>query len=413
MTSHMASNLLSPSMQLSQTFLRLGIRRQIRSQSPSASSLISTCNRHTLFTSSRTQTSPNSTQHQLRQFTHSRSKMATNNAAWIKAAKSRPFVVEPAPVWTPEANEILVKNHAVAINPVDGSLQAGGWWPLNYPTMLGQDVAGVVAAVGPGVTRFKVGDRVVGHAVGMATKRDQDNAFQEYTILQINMTAPLPDHVTFEKAAVLPLALSTAACGLFQESNLKLQLPTVPAPKPTGKTVIVWGGASAVGSNAIQLLVNAGYEVITTASPKNFEYAKKLGASQVFDYASPSVQDDLIAALKGKTSGGALDCIGGAPQGILQQVLAASEGDKGISSTKRGWPEPPAGVQMYSIFGTTLKDNAVGKAIYNDFLPKALETGTFVPAPEPVVVGKGVDKIQEAVDIINKGVSAAKIVVTL
>lgn len=339
--------------------------------------------------------------------------MATNNAAWIKAAKSRPFVVEPAPVWTPEANEILVKNHAVAINPVDGSLQAAGWWPLNYPTVLGQDVAGVVAAVGPGVTQFKVGDRVVGHAVGMATKRDQDNAFQEYTILQINMTAPLPDHVAFEKAAVLPLALSTAACGLFQDSNLKLQLPAVPPRAPTGKTVIVWGGASAVGSNAIQLLVSAGYEVFATASPKNFAYAKRLGASQVFDYASPTVQDDLIKALKGKTTGGALDCIGGAPQGVLQQVLAASEGDKGISSTKRGWPEPPAGVQMYSIFGTTLKDNAVGKAIYNDFLPAALAAGTFVPAPEPVVVGKGVGKIQEAVDVVNKGVSAAKIVVTL
>lgn len=339
--------------------------------------------------------------------------MATNTGAWIKAAKSRPFVVEPAPVWVPEANEILVKNHAIAINPVDGTLQAGAWWPLNYPTMLGQDIAGVVAAVGPGVTQFKVGDRVVGHALGMATKRDQDGGFQEYTILQTNVTAILPDNIAFEKACVLPLALSTAACGLFQESNLKLQLPTVPAAKPTGKTFIVWGGASAVGSNAIQLLVNAGYEVFATASPKNFEYAKKLGASQVFDYASPTVQEDLIAALKGKTTAGALDCIGGKPQGILQQVLAASEGDKGISSTKRGWPEPPAGVQMYSIFGTSLKDNFVGAAIYNDFLPKALKAGTFVPAPEPKIVGKGVEKIQDAVDTVLKGVSATKIVVTL
>ncbi|XDG01028.1 hypothetical protein ABKA04_000643 [Annulohypoxylon sp. FPYF3050] len=338
---------------------------------------------------------------------------ATNNAAWIKAAKSHPFVVEPAPVWTPEANEILVKNHAVAINPVDGSLQAAGWWPLNYPTMLGQDVAGVVAAVGPGVTSFKVGDRVVGHAVGMATKRDQDNAFQEYTIVQTNMATLLPDQIAYEKAAVLPLAMSTACCALYQDTHLKLQLPTVPAQKPNGKTFIVWGGASAVGSNAIQLAKNSGYEVITTASPKNFEYVKKLGASQVFDYASPTVQDDLINAMKGKTSAGALDCIGGAPQGILQQVLAKSEGVKAVASTKRGWPEPPEGVQMYSIFGTTLKDNFVGKAIYNDFLPAALAAGTYVPAPEPIIVGKGVEKIQEAVDLVKKGVSAAKLVVTL
>ncbi|OTB20770.1 hypothetical protein K445DRAFT_7537 [Daldinia sp. EC12] len=339
--------------------------------------------------------------------------MATNNAAWIKETKAHPFVVEPAPVWTPEANEVLVKNHAVAINPVDGSLQAAGWWPLDYPTMLGQDVSGIIAAVGPGVTQFKVGDRVVGHALGMATKRRQDNAFQEYTILQTNMTALLPDNIPFEKAAVLPLALSTAACALYQDTHLKLQLPAVPPQKPTGKTLVVWGGSSAVGSNAIQLAINSGYEVIATASPKNFDYVKKLGASHVFDYSSATIQDDLINALKGKTIAGALDCIGGAPQGILQQVVANSEGVKAVASTKRGWPEPPAGVTMYPVFGTTLSGNFVGKAIYNDFLPAALKAGTFVPAPEPSIVGQGLEKIQEAVDLIKKGVSATKLVVTL
>ncbi|OTB07893.1 hypothetical protein M426DRAFT_52731 [Hypoxylon sp. CI-4A] len=339
--------------------------------------------------------------------------MVTNTGAWIKAAKAHPFVVEPAPVWTPEANEVLVKNHAIAVNPVDSSMQLIGWWPLNYPTLLGQDVAGIIAGVGPGVTSFKVGDRVVGHAVGMATKRDQDNGFQEYTILQTNMTTLLPDNIPYEKAAVLPLALSTAACGLYQETNLHLPLPTVPPQKKSGKTFIVWGGSSAVGSNAIQLAIHSGFDVIATASPKNFDYVKKLGASEVFDYNSPSIKDDLINALKGKVSGGAIACIGGEPVAILQQVLSKAEGNKSITSTKRGWPDPPEGVTMYSIFGTSLKDNFVGSAIYNDFLPKALEAGTFVPAPEPRIVGKGVDKIQEACDIVSKGVSATKLVVTL
>ncbi|KAI2615226.1 GroES-like protein [Hypoxylon sp. NC1633] len=414
MTSHMASFAVAPSKQLSQTFLRLGTRRQIRPEFLSTSSHLFLNNNDPSTSYYHTPASMNFLRQQFRRFTQSRSKMsATNNAAWIKAAKSRPFVVEPAPMWTPEANEILVKNHAVAINPVDGSLQAGGWWPLNYPTMLGQDTSGVVTAVGPGVTQFKVGDRVVGHAVGMATKRDQDNSFQEYTILQTNMTAHIPDNIPFEKASVLPLAMSTAACALYQDNTLKLDLPKVPRPAPNGKTVIVWGGASAVGSNAIQLAVNSGYEVITTASPKNFEYVKKLGASQVFDYKSPTIQEDLIKAMKGKTSAGALDCIGGPPQGILQQVVFQSEGGKGVASTKRGWPEPPEGVSMYSLFGTTLKDNFVGKAVYNDFLPAALKAGTYVPAPDPIIVGKGVGKIQDAVDLINKGVSAAKVVVTL
>ncbi|KAI1465198.1 GroES-like protein [Daldinia caldariorum] len=398
-----------------QTLLTPNIARQINSGFPSTSSII--ISRNYLapstyphrYTTSYTQPQ----QQQFRKFTQTKTNMATNNAAWIKEAKAHPFVVEPAPVWTPEANEVLVKNHAVAINPVDGSLQAAGWWPLDYPTMLGQDVSGVVAAVGSGVTDFKVGDRVVGHALGMATKRKQDGAFQEYTILQTNMTALLPGNISFEKAAVLPLALSTAACALYQETHLKLQLPSVPPQKPTGKTLIVWGGSSAVGSNAIQLAINSGYEVIATASPKNFNYVKKLGASQVFDYSSATIQDELINALKGKTTAGALDCIGGAPQGILQQVVANSEGVKAVASTKRGWPEPPTGVTMYSIFGTTLSGNFVGKAIYNDFLPAALKAVTFVPAPEPRIVGKGLGKIQEAVDLIKKGVSATKLVVTL
>ncbi|KAI1378442.1 GroES-like protein [Hypoxylon crocopeplum] len=411
MTSHISA---APSKQLAQTFLRLGIKRSNRPDLFLPSSLFSiNHNQHTTTSSYRSLASLNFTRQQLRSFTNARSTMATNNAAWIKAAKSHPFVVEPAPVWTPEANEILIKNHAVAINPVDGSLQAAGWWPLNYPTVLGQDAAGVVAAVGPGVTQFKVGDRVVGHAVGMATKRDQDNAFQEYTILQTNMTSIVPENIPFEKAAVFPLAMSTAACALYQETHLKLDLPKVPRPAPNGKTIIVWGGASAVGSNAIQLAINSGYEVITTASPKNFEYVKKLGASQVFDYKSETVEADLTNAMKGKTSAGALDCIGGKPQGILQQVLFKSQGVKAVASTKRGWPEPPEGVVMYSIFGTTLKDNFVGKAIYNDFLSAALKAGTYVPAPETVVVGKGVGKIQDAVDLVNKGVSASKLVVTL
>ncbi|KAJ5595147.1 uncharacterized protein N7459_001355 [Penicillium hispanicum] len=197
-----------------------------------------------------------------------------------------PVISEPAPTYTPEPGEILVKNHAVAINPVDGSLQAKARWPMNYPTILGQDIAGEVVAVGPSVTRFTPGNRVFGHAA--------------YTILKTNMASELPTGISYEDAVVLPLGLSTAACGLFQDEFLKLQLPTEPR-QPNGQTVLIWGGAGSVGSNAIQLCVAAGYEVLTTASAKNFDYVKKLGASQVFDYSSSTVVEDLVKALRGKS----------------------------------------------------------------------------------------------------------------
>ncbi|EFW23252.1 putative secondary metabolism biosynthetic enzyme [Coccidioides posadasii str. Silveira] len=339
--------------------------------------------------------------------------MACNSAAWLTAAKATPFEVKPAPLWTPGENEILVRNHAVAINPVDGSLQAFAWWPFEYPTILGQDVAGVVKDVGPNVTRFKRGDRIVGHAVGMATKRNQDNGFQAYTIVPTNMAAELPESISFQDAAVIPLAFSTASCGLFQDAFLKLQPPAEPPQNPTGETLLVWGGSSSVGSNAIQLAIAAGYEVIVTASPKNFNYVKKLGAAQVFDYSNPTIVDELVGAFKGRTVAGAMDCIGGAATKACAEVVQKSSGRKFVSTTKGGFEEPPEGVAVKNVFGTTLKDNNVGKMVYVDFLPKALRAGSFVPAPAPLVVGKGLESVQGGVDIIRKGVSAQKLVVLL
>ncbi|KAL3433425.1 chaperonin 10-like protein [Aspergillus tetrazonus] len=335
-----------------------------------------------------------------------------NAAAWLTEAKAHPFQVKEAPSYTPDENEILVKNHAVAINPVDGSLQSKAWWPMNYPTILGQDVAGEVVQVGPNVARFQPGDRVVGHAVGMATKRLQDNAFQAYTILQTNMASQLPNEISYEDAAVLPLGLSTAASGLFQDEFLHLQLPAEPRRPATGKVLLVWGGAGSVGSNAIQLGVAAGYEVFTTASPKNFDYVKKLGASQVFDYHSATVAQDLVAALQGKTVAGAMDCIGFAATPLTVEVVSKSQGVKFVSTVKGGF-QAPEGVTVKSVFGTTIKDNQVGKAIYEDYLPKALKAGTFIPAPVALVAGKGLESVQAAVDLQAQGTSAQKVVVSL
>ncbi|KAF2966873.1 hypothetical protein GQX73_g6705 [Xylaria multiplex] len=336
-----------------------------------------------------------------------------NTAAFLTEAKAHPFAVGPAPVWAPGADEILVKNEAVAVNPVDGNLQYVAFYPLNYPTVLGQDVAGVVVAIGPGVTRFRVGDRVIGHATSMTSGRQQDGGFQLYTILQTNMVCPIPVNMSFETAVVLPLGLSTATAGLFQKSFLNLPLPLVPARQSTGETLLVWGGASSVGSNAIQLAIAAGYEVITTASPHNFDYVKKLGASQVFDYNSPTVHEDLLSAFKSKTLAGVMDCIGAPAWDICVDVALKTSGNKFVATTKRGFPDPPEGVTLQAVFGLTIKDDEMGKAIYEDFLPKALETGSYKPAPEPLVAGHGIESVQAAVDLHRAGVSAQKVIVKL
>ncbi|MFY9927072.1 MAG: zinc-binding alcohol dehydrogenase family protein [Streptosporangiaceae bacterium] len=373
--------------------------------------------------------------------------MPTNTAAWINAKHAK-LEVGPAPYTVPGDDQIVVRNYAVAINPLEWIIQVAGnltyrW--LNYPTVLGSDVAGEVVEVGRAVTRFQVGDRVLGHAVG--TDKDSNRAaeggFQQYTVVLERMAAPIPDTMPFEDAAVLPLAVSTAACGLFQTDQLGLRYPKANA-EPTGQTLLVWGGSTSVGSNAIQLAAAAGYEVITTASPRNFEYVRSLGASQVFDYNSPTVVPDIIKAFEGRTLAGAIAFGTTSAASCVQIVGACTKGNKfvsigspavtfdGLADASHRRSELPRlilrlvtsnvalqfrgrrrGIRSKYIFGTTLKANEVSTAIYRDFLPDALADGRYVAAPKPSVVGHGVGDFQQAMDIQLKGVSAAKVVVTL
>jgi NADPH:quinone reductase-like Zn-dependent oxidoreductase len=364
--------------------------------------------------------------------------MPTNTAAWL-GAKHAKLEVKPAPYTHPRENEIVVKNHAVAINPLDWINQIAGnivsrW--IKYPFVLGEDLAGEVIEVGKAVTRFKVGDRVLGHAVGTDKNPNSpaESAFQTYTVLLAHMAAPIPSTISYESAAVLPLALSTAACGLFQRDQLALHYPSA-APKPTRKTLLVWGGSTSVGSNAIQLAVAAGYEVITTASPRNFDYVKELGASQVFDYNSKTVVKDIIAAFQGKTLAGAL-AIGTGSAEPCADIVHGCNGNKFISMASPSVSFTSGmtfrlvlklvssnvslqvkcrtrHIRTKYVWGTTLKDNEVSKVIYEDFLPKALAEGRYVAAPEPYVVGTGLEYVQAGLDAQIKGVSARKGVVSL
>jgi len=341
----------------------------------------------------------------------------SNEAAWL-TSKATPLEVRSAPYTSPGEHEIVIKNSALAINPADWFQQAFVPFPLNFPAILGHDVAGVVEEVGSLVTRFKAGDRVLGHARGMESKRDSDGTFQKYVIVQDNMASHIPSTLSFEAASVVPLGFSTAASSLYQKDYLALEYPSV-HPKSNGKVLLIWAGSTSVGSNAIQLGVASGYEVFTTASPRNFEYVKKLGASQVFDYSSKTVVDDLVKALQGKVVVGALDAITqhGAVK-LCAEVLSKAEDANGFIVTVMdpkfiGEVELPEGVQTKVIWAFGLAHNEVGKIVYEDYLPKALEAGKFVAAPDYEVVGSGLEAIQLALDTQKKGVSAKKIIVTL
>ncbi len=366
----------------------------------------------------------------------------TNYAAWLITSKASKLEVKSAPYTSPASNQVVIKTAAVAINPVDHIKMDMGevlysW--VNYPLILGYDVAGEVVEVGSGVTRFKPGDRVIGLSYGMEKSRNTsaESGFQHYTVLHTHMTSPIPDYLPYESAAVLPLGLSTAAVGLFQKDQLALQYPSQ-SPKPTGQTVLIWGGSTSVGCNAIQLAVSAGYEVFTTCSPKNFPHVKTLGASQAFDYRSKTVIQDIIDAFKGKPTAGALTIGNGGAEACLD-ILATCKGRKFLSMANYPAQDPKPtsfvmprfilffiawsvstwfkskmrGIGYKFIWGGTLVDNGLGKFIFEDYLPTALAQGGFRAAPEPEIVGKGLENIEAAFDILRKGVSAKKLVVTL
>ena len=233
----------------------------------------------------------------------------TNRAAWLREVNQKLDISE-SETGKPGKDEVLVRNHAIAINPVDWMQQYGIFPAGPVPRVLGNDVAGEIIEVGEGVTQFQKGQRVLGHCTALNTNEAKHGGFQEYTVLPTVGCCPIPDEMKYEDACVLPLAISTAALGLFGKDCLALPTPTAEQKESLGsnaEAVLIWGGSSSVGSAAIQLAVAAGYKVITTSSPRNYLLCKKLGASEVFDHSSLGIVGDLTAAMQGVECAGAFD----------------------------------------------------------------------------------------------------------
>ncbi|KAF5004235.1 hypothetical protein FDECE_9264 [Fusarium decemcellulare] len=337
--------------------------------------------------------------------------MTTNKAAYLTAVKA-PLEISPAPMPEAKEDEVVVKIHAVALNPVDAAQQRLGpsvfpW--LKFPAILGCDVSGQVTAVGSGVTKFKIGDRVAGYHMG---------TFQEYVPIKEYSCTKVPGNISYEEAAVLPLCLSVAVKTLFHQDYLSLDLPTSDTPA-NGKVILVWGGSTSVGCNMIQLAKAAGFEVITTGSPRNFDYLKKLGASQAFDYNSPTIKEDLVAAVQGKTVAGAI-ANGGLNVSDYPSIvdtcaavaLSSPDNCKLVPLTMVPRFQLPEGVETKFVVPLS-GDRELSSWIFNDYISGQLANGRFLPAPEPQVVSHGLESLQNALETLDSGVSAKKIVVTI
>lgn len=343
-----------------------------------------------------------------------------NYAAWIPKERARLEVDEaPFPADCGE-EELIVRNYAVAVNPVDWKIQSNGGFSLKYPTILGSDVAGEVVAVGSKIKKkYRIGQRVIAHTMRGGPAY---GGFQIYPVVIAATTSLIPDDISYADAAVLPLSISTAAAGLFMKATLGLRFPEAgfdhSEPFTRSKktsTLLLWGGSSSVGSSVIQFASASGYAVITTASPANYEYCKRLGATLVLDYHNPDIVPILISIMKDTNVVGAYDAI--ATDTTVRQcanVLHASGGGK-IASVGSAPDDLHKDVEVTRIGAGNIvsQEPEVAKRIWEDYVPAALKSGKFVPSPKPLVIGKGLENVQKGLDTQKKGVSAKKVEISL
>ena len=339
----------------------------------------------------------------------------TANLAAILPSAGAKLVVEERPIPTPGPDEILVRNHAIALNPIDWKRIDYNIAIPSYPAILGSDVSGVVTAVGANVTTFQPGDHVIGSAAGMATGNADNAAYQTYTVLLATAAAKLPEAISFKDGVAAVTAVSTATLALFDVLGL-------PAPGSTAKPVsntgiLVWGAASATGAGTVQLARLAGLKVFATASPQHHAKVRSLGATAVVDYRSPTAVEDLAAAAKeaGVNVALAVDSIStNDTVPLIVDFLAKFDGPKKVAHLLQ-WPEKVAKpedveagwVQGFKIWSAR-KD--LSELVFNKLLTGWLEKGEVVPGAVRIIDG-GLGGLQTALDVLRKGVSGEKLVV--
>ena len=181
------------------------------------------------------------------------------------------IVIDDIPAPTPGPNEVVIRVAAAGVGPWDALFREGkATVSAPLPFILGSDLAGTIDRVAKDVLSFKPNDRVYG-----STNAQFIGAYAERAVASAEMIAPAPRSLNDVEAASAPTVAVTAWQMLFEH-----------AKATAGQTVLIHGGAGSVGAYAVQLASRAGLRVISTASSRDTEYVRKLGATQVIDYKS-------------------------------------------------------------------------------------------------------------------------------
>jgi NADPH:quinone reductase-like Zn-dependent oxidoreductase len=183
---------------------------------------------------------------------------------------------EDIPRPEPKDDELLIRVIAAGVNPVDGMVRSGMFGGnREFPIILGGDVAGIVEKVGSKITKFKAGDPVFAYV-----SLNNSGGYAQYALATERELAPKPKSLTYVEAAAVPIVAITAWQALVDKAKLS-----------AGQIVLIHGGSGGVGSFAIQIAKARGAKVIATASTRNQDFLKELGADVAIDYTKQKFED--------------------------------------------------------------------------------------------------------------------------
>lgn len=268
------------------------------------------------------------------------------------------FKYAEVPTPAPGPGEVLVRVACAGVNPADWKNREGHlaqYRPYVFPYIIGFDAAGIVAAVGEGVTEFAVGERVftpTNHGQG------GQGSYAEYAIASADRVARIPPGLSFAQAAALPVASLTAWQGLFDRGGLQ-----------AGQMAMIHGGSGGLGSFAVQFARWAGARVAATCSTANVDYLKSLGVERVIDYRKENIAEAVAAW---------------APEGLDYLMDAV------------GFSSLPHGLDLVKSGGTFVS------------IPTLVDDGD-IPAQAAAGAAKGVNRVFSTMDDVGCGPTLQKI----
>lgn len=283
----------------------------------------------------------------------------------------------------PQGDEVLVRVDSAAVNPVDWKIRDGfgQMLGLKLPVVLGCEIAGTVESLGPDAQNLQIGD-----AVYAFISLQRNGGYAEYAIAKSDEIALKPKNLDFENAAAVPVGALTAWQSLFDLAGLQ-----------SGQTVLIHGASGGVGSMAVQLAKAKGAHIIASASGKNENFVRDLGADEFIDYTKTRFEDVV------KDADVVFDTVGGDTQKRSYEAL--KKGGFLVSSVG-----PPA-QEMADQFGVQVGFvNVAPNPAQLEEITQMVEKGelkTFVETVLPF------EEFQKALQMSKSGHTRGKIVLQL